>query len=231
MVGRRARARRGRRIEILMRIVLLGAPGSGKGTQSALIEEKYGIPQVSTGDILRAAIAEGTSVGKKAEEYVNSGRLVSDEVMLELVRERIGKPDAQKGFILDGFPRTIPQAEGLDRILGERDLELDRVIKIDVPKKTILERMTSRRVCANCGAVYNLLSKLPEEDGVCDVCGKKELHQREDDTDETVRKRLHVYEAATAPLIDFYDMRKQLVIVDGDRVPQEVFADIERHLA
>ena len=209
-----------------MRIVLLGAPGSGKGTQSALIQEKYNIPQISTGDILRAAVAEGTPVGEKAKGFMNAGKLVPDDVILELVEERLSQDDARNGFILDGFPRTIAQAEGLEALLERKRIALDHVIKIDVPKRDILTRMTSRRVCSNCNAVYNMLSKPPREDGVCEVCGEAAIVQREDDTEETVRRRLHIYEADTAPLIDYYDQQGHLHIVDGGRGVQDVFQTI-----
>lgn len=208
-----------------MRIVLLGAPGCGKGTQSALLQRRYGIPQISTGDMLRAAMADGSPVGDKARTYVTTGALVPDEVILELVDERIDRPDALGGFILDGFPRSIPQARGLNGFLELRGLALQRVIKIDVPKKTILERMTSRRVCPGCGTVYNVMSQPPVKMGVCDQCGQK-LVQREDDTEETVRRRLNVYESATAPLIDYYDAAGLLTIVSGERPVEQVFDSI-----
>lgn len=208
-----------------MRIVLLGAPGSGKGTQSVFLQKKYGVPQISTGDILRAAMAEGTPLGEKAKAYVTTGALVPDEVILDLVDDRIDRPDAASGFILDGFPRSIPQAEGLQGFLTRRGWKLDRVVKIDVQKKAILERMTSRRVCPGCGAVWNLLTQPPAKPGVCDRCGQN-LVQREDDTEETVRRRLNVYESATAPLIDYYDAAGLLTIVHGDNPVERVFAEI-----
>jgi adenylate kinase len=212
-----------------MYLVLLGAPGSGKGTQSALIQERYGIPQISTGDILREAIAKGTALGEKAKSFVNSGGLVPDDLIIDLVRERIAEPDAAAGFILDGFPRSIPQADGLETLLRERGLSLTRVVKIDVPKRLILQRMTSRRICPNCGAVYNVLSKPPARDEVCDQCGAG-LIQREDDAEGTVRRRLNVYEVATKPLIDYYDGRGLLRIVDGSGDADEVFGKISREL-
>ena len=208
-----------------MRIVLLGAPGSGKGTQSILLQKKYGVPQISTGDILRQAMAEGTPLGEKAKAYVTTGALVPDDVILDLVDDRIDRADAAPGFILDGFPRSIPQAEGLQGFLAQRGWKLDRVVKIDVQKKAILERMTSRRVCPGCGAVWNLMTQPPAKAGVCDRCGQN-LVQREDDTEETVRRRLNVYESATAPLIDYYDAAGLLTIVHGDRGVDQVFAEI-----
>lgn len=213
-----------------MRIVLLGAPGSGKGTQSALIQDAYDIPQVSTGDILRAAVADGTPVGVKAKGFMSAGKLVPDDVILELVEHRLAQSDAAKGFILDGFPRTIAQAEGLEELIGRRKIALDYVIKIDVPKQDILKRMTSRRVCSNCNAVYNMLSKPPQRDGVCDQCGEAAIVQREDDTEDTVRRRLQIYEADTRPLIDYYDQKGLLHIVDGSRAVELVFQEIQEHL-
>ncbi|MCA9727370.1 MAG: adenylate kinase [Candidatus Eisenbacteria bacterium] len=212
-----------------MRIILLGAPGSGKGTQSARIQEAYGVPQISTGDMLRAAIAEGSAVGKKAESFVKSGALVPDDVILDLIRDRVAKPDAAKGFIFDGFPRSLPQAEGLDRLFTETGMSLDRALLIDVPYERILARMTSRRVCGNCGAVYNVITQPPQKDGVCDRCGSA-LVQREDDTVETVRHRLDVYEANTAPLIEYYRKRDLLSVVPGDAGVDQVFRSVQEIL-
>lgn len=204
-----------------MRIVLLGAPGSGKGTQSARLREALGVPQISTGDILRKALAEGSELGRQAESFMQSGRLVPDDVILGMVRERLSAPDASGGFILDGFPRTIPQAQGLETILAERGTELDRVILIDVSTESILVRMTSRRVCGSCGSVFNLITQPPAQDGICDRCGSK-LLQREDDREETVRRRLAVYAAETAPLIDYYQGAGLLLQVQGDASVDEV---------
>ena len=213
-----------------MRIILLGAPGSGKGTQSAYLTERYGIEQISTGDILRKAVEDGTELGVKAESYMRSGGLVPDDLILDLVRERLSEDDVRAGFILDGFPRSIPQADGLDRIFEESGMALDRAIKIHVPDDSILLRMASRRVCRNCGAVYNLRSHPPEREGICDRCGRAEIVQREDDAEETVRHRLKIYATSTAPLVDYYDRRGQLTIVEGDKPPLEVFEDIVRAL-
>jgi len=213
-----------------MRVILLGAPGSGKGTQSVLIQEEYGVPQVSTGDILRQAIAKETQVGLKAKEFVSSGAYVPDDVILELVRNRLDEADTEKGFILDGFPRTRAQAEGLDVIFEEKDISLTQAIRIVVSLESIVERVTSRRVCGECGAVYNLLSLPPKEEGICDRCGAKDLRQRPDDTEETVRGRLTTYEKLTAPLVDLYDARGQLAVVQGDKPVEEVFAEIRKIL-
>ncbi len=208
-----------------MRLVLLGAPGCGKGTQGERLRIRFGVPQISTGDMLRTAITAGTTLGETAREHVAAGALVSDGVMADLVRERLGHPDTAPGFILDGFPRSIPQAENLDAYLAERALKLDGVVKIDVTRKLLLERLTSRRVCPECGTVYNLSTRVPQADGVCDRDGTR-LVQREDDTEATVRRRLHVYEASTAPLIDWYDARKQLAIVNGEGTMEQVFRRI-----
>jgi adenylate kinase len=212
-----------------MRIVLLGAPGSGKGTQAERLQVRYGIPQIATGDILRAEMAAGTLLGMKAKGFVNVGQLVPDDVIVGIMEGRLAEKDAASGFILDGFPRSIPQAEGLSKILETVGGRLDAVLKLDVSKRVLLDRMTSRRVCGSCGAVYNLATILPATPGRCDRCGG-ELVQREDDTEETVRRRLNVYEAATAPLIDYYDARGLLVIIHGEDPAEEVAQEIERAL-
>ncbi len=214
-----------------MRLVLLGAPGSGKGTQGMQIARNHSIPLISSGDILRAEIAAGSPLGKKATEFVGKGLLVSDDLVLSMMKERLKKADAKDGFVLDGFPRSIPQAEGLAVILAAFAADLDAVIKLDVSKRTLLERMTGRRVCGSgCGAVFNLNSNPPKREGICDRCSGR-LVQREDDTEDTVKKRLNVYEASTAPLIDFYDSRGLLMIVDGEGPLDEVGARIEAGLA
>jgi adenylate kinase len=209
----------------LIRVVLLGAPGCGKGTQGEKLRTKYNVPQISTGDMLRTAISGGTSVGEKAKTYVTAGALVPDGVILELVEERLGRPDAAEGFILDGFPRSIPQADGLGVLLLRQGLSLDRVLKLDVSKKTLIERMTSRRVCPGCGDLYNMATRPPATAGRCDRCGTS-LAQRDDDTEVTVRRRLNVYESSTAPLIDYYDGRRLLSIINGEGTPEEVSARI-----
>jgi adenylate kinase len=189
----------------------------------------YGVPQISTGDILRKAVTDGTGLGKKAESFMSSGGLVPDDLILDMVRERLAEDDAEHGFILDGFPRSIPQAEGLERIFEESGMSLDRAIKIHVPDLSILKRMANRRVCGNCGAVYNLRSHPPKTDGICDRCGS-EITQREDDVEETVRHRLRIYETSTAPLVHYYERRGLLTVVEGDKPPLDVFEDIVRAL-
>jgi adenylate kinase len=210
-----------------MRVVLLGAPGCGKGTQGELLRRKFNLPQISTGDMLREAIASGIPLGEMARSFVSTGALVPDEIILALVEERLGHPDAQDGFILDGFPRSIPQAEGLERLTEKLGVALDRCIKIRVDRKVLLERLTSRRICPGCGGVYNVLTQPPASAGICDRCGTN-LIQREDDTESTVRRRLNVYESSTAPVIDYYDGRHLLGIVNGEGSVEEVF---ERVLA
>jgi adenylate kinase len=212
-----------------MRLVLMGAPGSGKGTQGALMSRRLSVPQIATGDILRSEIQSGTPLGLKANEFVGRGEYVSDELMLGIIESRLVQPDTAGGFILDGFPRTIPQAQGLDRVLGGLGIRLDAVVKLDVSKKVLIERMVSRRVCPGCAAVYNIRTNSPETEGVCDRCGRQ-LGLRTDDTDETVRKRLLLYEVTTAPLIDYYDGQGLLVIVQAEGKIDDVAELIERTL-
>ncbi len=209
-----------------MNLILLGPPGGGKGTQAKRIVEKYGIPQISTGDILRDAVAKGTELGKKAKEYMDRGELVPDEVVIGIVRERLSQPDCEKGFILDGFPRTIKQAEALDEILEEMNKKIDAVIDIEVPDEEIIKRIVYRRTCKNCGAVYNLIYSPPKEDNKCDKCGG-ELYQRDDDKEETVKERLRVYKEQTQPLIDYYKNKGVLYTVDGTKSIDEVWSQIE----
>ncbi len=212
-----------------MRLVFLGAPGSGKGTQGALMSRRLSIPQIATGDILRAEIHAGTPLGLKANEFVGRGEYVADDVMLGIIGLRLSQPDTARGFVLDGFPRTIPQAEGLDELLAKLDTRLDAVVKLDVSKKSLIERMVSRRVCPGCAAVYNVHTNPPKVDGVCDRCGKP-LSLRADDTEETVRKRLVLYEVATGPLIEYYDGQRLLVIVQAEGGIDEVATRIEQAL-
>lgn len=212
-----------------MFILFLGAPGAGKGTQAAMISEKLGMPHISTGDIFREAVAKGTELGKKAKEYMDKGELVPDEIVIGIVKERISQPDCEKGCILDGFPRTVAQAEALDRALAEMGRKVDYVINVNVSKEEIVKRLTGRRTCKSCGKVYHVIFNPPAKENVCDVCGG-ELYQRDDDSEETVLNRLNVYEEKTAPLIEYYKNSGVLYDVDGERSVEEVTAQIERIL-
>jgi len=196
------------------RVVLLGPPGAGKGTQAKLLVEQYGACQVSIGDILRKAVVEQTPLGKQAAGYINRGALVPDGVIVDLVAERLKDPDCQNGFILDCFPRTIPQAEGLDRILNQSGQSLNRVISVEVPKDVLIKRLAGRRTCRNCGALAHVTFDPPKREGVCDRCGG-ELYQRDDDREEIVAHRLQVYENQTAPLVDYYRKRGVLREING----------------
>ncbi len=197
---------------------MLGAPGAGKGTQSKFITEQYGIPQISTGDILRKAVREGTEIGKMAKSYMDQGKLVPDDVIIEIMKARLNEPDCSKGYILDGFPRTLKQAEKLESIA-----QIDVVINIEVSTESLLERLTGRRSCPKCGAVYHIKFNPPPEDGKC-KCGG-ELYQRDDDREETVRKRLETYRTQTEPLIEYYSSKNLLKSVDGNKTPTEVFQE------
>lgn len=208
-----------------MNLILLGAPGAGKGTQAKSIVDKYGIPQIATGDMLREAVNKGTDLGKKAKEYMDKGELLPDEIVIGIVKERLKQDDAQKGFILDGFPRTIKQAEELDKILSELNMELDAVINVAVPEDEVVRRIVNRRSCRNCGAVYHLIYKPPEEEGKCDYCGG-ELYQRDDDKEETVRDRYNVYRQQTEPLIEYYSKQGLVKNVDGTKDIDEVTQDV-----
>ena len=212
-----------------MKIIMLGAPGAGKGTQAKMIAEKCGIPHISTGDIFRANIKNGTELGAKAKEYMDKGLLVPDELVCDLVVDRIQQADCEKGYILDGFPRTIPQAEALENALNAIEQKLDYAIDIDVPDENIINRMSGRRACVGCGATYHVLFNPPKVEGKCDVCGES-LILRDDDKPETVKKRLDVYHTQTQPLIDFYTERKVLVEVDGTQSMDKVFDDIMKIL-
>lgn len=199
-----------------MNLILLGAPGAGKGTQAEKICEKYNIPAVSTGNIIREALKNGTDMGLKAKSYIDAGALVPDEVVIGIIKERLAEDDCKNGFILDGFPRTIPQAEALDTM----GINIDKVVDIEVPDEKIASRLSGRRVCLKCGATYHLEYKKPKNDGICDVCGD-ELVQRKDDKPETVIDRLNVYHEQTEPLKDYYAKTGKLVLVEG----QEEVAD------
>ncbi|SDP60843.1 adenylate kinase [Halobacillus sp. SY10] len=212
-----------------MNLILMGLPGAGKGTQAEKIVEKYDIPHISTGDMFRLAIKEGTALGKEAKSYMDKGELVPDEVTIGIVRERLSKPDCQKGFLLDGFPRTIAQAEALENLLTDMEESLDYVLHIDVPKEQLIERLTGRRICPTCGATYHVVFNPPKENGKCDHDGS-ELIQREDDQPDTVRKRLEVNVEQSQPLLDFYQEKGYLVSFEGDKDINEVFQDIDQKL-
>ena len=208
-----------------MKIIMLGAPGAGKGTQAKQIAGKYSIPHISTGDIFRANIKQGTELGKKAKTYMDQGLLVPDELTCDLVMDRIQQEDCKNGFVLDGFPRTIPQAEALDAALTKIGQKMDFAIDVDVPDENIINRMSGRRACLNCGATYHIVSIPPKKEGVCDTCGN-ELVLRDDDKPETVKKRLDVYHAQTQPLIEYYSKQGILKSVDGTQPMEDVFAAI-----
>lgn len=210
-----------------MNLILMGLPGAGKGTQAEKINEKYNIPHISTGDMFRLAIKEGTDLGKKAKEYMDQGSLVPDEVTVGIVKERLSKDDCKNGFLLDGFPRTIAQAEALDELLAELGQTIDHVIHVDVPEEKLVERLTGRRVCPSCGTTYHVLYNPPKEDGKCDRDGS-ELIQRDDDTPETVKNRLEVNIEQTKPLLNFYQEKGYLVNINGDQDIDKVFQDIEK---
>ncbi|MFD1453992.1 MULTISPECIES: adenylate kinase [Oceanobacillus] len=209
-----------------MNLILMGLPGAGKGTQAEKINEKYNIPHISTGDMFRLAIKEGTDLGKKAKEYMDQGNLVPDEVTIGIVKERLAKDDCAGGFLLDGFPRTIAQAEALQELTADLNKTIDYVLHVDVPEEKLVERLTGRRICPTCGTTYHVVYNPPKEEGICDKDGSQ-LIQRDDDQPETVKKRLAVNVEQTQPLLDFYQDKGYLVKVDGDRDIDDVFSDIE----
>ena len=213
----------------MLRTILLGPPGAGKGTQAVKIVEKYGIPHISTGDIFRENIKNGTELGKKAQEYMNRGELVPDELVVEIATDRLLKDDCKEGFLLDGFPRTVFQAEKHDEFLQAHGEKLDVVIDIEVEKQELLTRLTGRRVCKKCGASYHIVNIPPKKEGICDICGG-ELFQRDDDTVETVENRIEVYKAQTMPLVDYYKKAGNLAEIDGSGDLDRVFADIVKAL-
>jgi adenylate kinase len=198
-----------------MRLILLGPPGGGKGTQAKLLQDTYGLVQLSTGDMLRAAVTSGSEIGKKAKAVMEAGQLVSDEIVIGIISDRIRQPDAEKGFILDGFPRTVAQAEALDAMLGDLGITIDAAIEVQVPDELIVERITGRFTCAKCGAGYHEKFQRPKIDGKCDACGASEFSRRADDNAQTVRSRLDAYHAQTAPILPFYGKKGVLKVVDG----------------
>ncbi|MGI5999412.1 adenylate kinase [Lachnoclostridium sp. An131] len=212
-----------------MKIIMLGAPGAGKGTQAKKIADKYQIPHISTGDIFRANIKEGTELGKKAKSYMDQGLLVPDELTLELIMDRFQNPDCANGYVLDGFPRTIPQAEALTAALEKNGETIDYAINVEVPDENIVTRMSGRRACLACGATYHVVYAPTKTEGVCDRCGEK-LVLRDDDKPETVKKRLDVYHSQTQPLIDYYTKQGKLVEVDGTQNVDAVFDAIVKIL-
>ena len=212
-----------------MNLVLMGLPGAGKGTQAERIVEEYHIPHISTGDMFRAAMKDETPLGLEAKSYMDKGELVPDEVTIGIVRDRLAKDDCQNGFLLDGFPRTVAQAEALEALLAEMDRKLDYVINIGVDKSILMERLTGRRICKACGATYHLVFNPPANEGVCDRCGG-ELYQRADDNEATVKNRLEVNIQQSQPLITFYEGKGYLRNLDGQQPIDKVFADIEELL-
>ena len=212
-----------------MKLIMLGAPGAGKGTQAKKISAKYGIPHISTGDIFRANIKGGTELGMKAKAFMDQGQLVPDEITIGMLLDRIKEDDCQKGYVLDGFPRTIPQAESLTKALTELGDKIDWAVNVDVPDENIISRMSGRRACLGCGQTYHIVYNAPSQEGICDVCGQ-ELVLRDDDKPETVQKRLEVYHNQTQPLIDYYRGAGVLAEVDGTKDLEEVFQDIVKIL-
>ena len=212
-----------------MKIIMLGAPGAGKGTQAKMIAAKYQIPHISTGDIFRANISNGTELGKEAKQFMDQGLLVPDELTVKILLDRVAREDCKNGYVLDGFPRTIPQAEVLDNALKELGDQVDYAINVDVPDENIINRMSGRRACVKCGATYHIKHVPPKAEGICDSCGA-ELILRDDDKPETVKKRLNVYHEQTQPLIDFYSEKKILNEVDGTIGMEDVFSGIAKIL-
>lgn len=212
-----------------MQLILMGAPGAGKGTQAAELIKKFNIPQISTGDMFRAAVKEGTELGKKAEACMKTGALVPDEVTVGIVKERLSKDDCKGGFILDGFPRTVDQADALSKILSDLNMKLDRVLNIHVPAENLIERATGRRICKNCGATYHVKFNPSKVNGKCDNCDG-ELYQRADDNAETMKNRLSVYESSTRPLIEYYQKVGVYTEIDGTQSIDKVTADLVKAL-
>ena len=212
------------------RLILMGPPGGGKGTQAKRLQDRYSIVQLSTGDMLRAAVKAGTPTGKQAKAVMDAGKLVSDELIVAMIAERIAEADCANGFILDGFPRTVPQAEALDKLLKDKGINLDKVIEVAVPDALLIERVTGRFTCAKCGEGYHDKFKQPKKTGVCDMCGGTEFTRRADDNAETVGARLKAYHDQTAPLMPYYKGKGLLEVIDGNRDIDAVTADLERVL-
>jgi adenylate kinase len=212
-----------------MNIILLGPPGGGKGTQAKLLMERYKIPQISTGDILRDNLKRGTDLGKEAKGYMDKGQLVPDGVVIGIIGDRLKEPDCEKGFMLDGFPRTVPQGEALGKVLADMGRKIDHVVSIEVPDSELIARLTGRRTCRACGEGYHVMFKAPKKDAVCDKCGG-ELYQRADDNEETVSNRLKVYGQQTQPLIDYYKQKGLLREIKGMGAIQEIFGRITKVL-
>ena len=212
-----------------MTVVLLGPPGAGKGTQAARIVEKYGVPHISTGDIFRANIKAGTELGKRAQEYMNRGELVPDELVVEIATDRLAADDCKEGFLLDGFPRTVFQAEKLDEFMASKGRKIEHVLNIEVGRDDLMARLTGRRVCKSCGASFHVVNIPPKQEGICDNCGA-ELVQRADDNEETASNRIEVYNRETKPLIDYYEKAGNIVNIDGGKAAEDVFAAIADRL-
>ncbi|WP_408955522.1 adenylate kinase [Natroniella sp. ANB-PHB2] len=212
-----------------MYLLLVGPPGAGKGTQAKRLAKAYSIPHIATGDIFREAIKNETPLGKKAKEYIDQGKLVPDEVTIGMVEERLSRDDCQKGFILDGFPRTVNQADALTNILEDLEICLDIVFNINVSDQEVINRLSGRRVCSECGASFHIEFSPPQETGVCDECDGG-LYQRDDDNPETIKERLVVYSKQTAPLIDYYQERDLICVIDGEKNPEQVFVKIKEAL-
>lgn len=212
-----------------MNIILIGPPGAGKGTQAKRMIDRLGVPQISTGDMFRAAVKEGSPMGKKAKEYMDKGALVPDDVVVGVVKERFQKPDTKKGFVLDGFPRTLEQAKALDNLLGELGSKLDHVVVIEVPDDNLVGRLTGRRTCRGCGYMHHVKFDPPKKEGVCDKCGG-ELYLRDDDKEATIRDRLSTYHAQTSPLIDYYSKKGTVRKIDGTRSMEGVQDSIKQSI-
>lgn len=213
-----------------MNLIIFGPPGAGKGTVAKQVTEGAGVPHISTGDMLRAAVAEGSELGRRVKSVLDAGALVSDDLIIELVRDRLGRPDAAGGWLLDGFPRTMPQAEALAQLLAELGRKIDLVIMVTVPDETIVERLAGRRVCLGCGATYHMTYSPPQTEGKCDACGGQVV-QREDDQPETVRRRLATYAEQTAPLVDYYERQGVLQRFDNSGSPEQTVARVRQALA